>query len=74
MVMIDGRADEHRGDWQRSIILPVLLALAVMLVAAIFLDRQNQQIAENRLRTDTLHQVSVIRAKLEGHITAIFSS
>ena len=69
MVMVNRRTDEHRGDWQRSIILPVLLALAVMLVAAIFLDRQNQQIAENRLRTDTLHQASVIRAKLEGHIT-----
>ncbi|QYO78915.1 EAL domain-containing protein [Devosia salina] len=49
--------------------VPMLLALVAMGVAAILLDRQNQQIAENRLRADTLAQISVIRAKLEGNIS-----
>jgi diguanylate cyclase (GGDEF)-like protein len=50
--------------------VPVLLALVAMLAAGIFLDRQNQQIAESRLRAETLQQISIIRAKLEGHISS----
>ncbi|ODT66509.1 MAG: histidine kinase [Pelagibacterium sp. SCN 63-23] len=49
-------------------LMPVLLAIAVMLVAGILLDRQSQQINESRLRAEILSKVSVIRAKLEGNI------
>ncbi|MHA6299868.1 bifunctional diguanylate cyclase/phosphodiesterase [Devosia sp. CAU 1758] len=50
--------------------VPVLLALVAMLLAGVLLDRQSQQIAESRLRADTLQQISIIRAKLEGHISS----
>ncbi|ODT76863.1 MAG: histidine kinase [Pelagibacterium sp. SCN 64-44] len=46
------------------------MALAVILVAGIFLDRQNLQIAEARMRAETLGKISVIRAKLEGNIAS----
>ncbi|MBJ3785966.1 bifunctional diguanylate cyclase/phosphodiesterase [Devosia sediminis] len=51
-------------------VLPVLVALVAMLIIGIFLDQQNQQITENRLRTEALNQISVIRAKLEGNISS----
>ncbi|MFC3705162.1 EAL domain-containing protein [Devosia honganensis] len=51
-------------------LVPLLVAIAVMLVAGILLDRQNQQIVESRLRAETLGKVSVIRAKLEGNIAS----
>lgn len=50
--------------------MPVLLALAVMLIVGILLDRQNQQIATGQLRAEALAQIAVIRAKLEGNITS----
>jgi diguanylate cyclase (GGDEF)-like protein len=68
--MNEERAAEHRGDWRRTMAIPVLLALAAMLVAALLVDRQNQQLAEERQRADALSQISVIRAKLEGHIAS----
>jgi diguanylate cyclase (GGDEF)-like protein len=68
--MTEAQAERHRSDWRRTMAVPVLLALAVMLVAAVLVDRQSQQITENRLRADTLSQISLIRAKLEGHISS----
>ncbi|MCP8883325.1 EAL domain-containing protein [Devosia sp. XJ19-1] len=68
--MNQGRAAKQSGDWRRIMAVPVLLALVALLVAAVLLDRQNLQIAENRLRADTLNQISVIRAKLEGHVSS----
>lgn len=67
--MNEERQAEHRGDWRRTMAIPVLLALVAMLVAAFLVDRQNQQIAESNLRADALNQISVIRAKLEGHVS-----
>ena len=66
--MNEDQKAEHRGDWRRTMAIPVLLALVAMLVAAFLIDRQNQQIAESNLRSDALNQISVVRAKLEGHI------
>ena len=66
--MNEERQAEHRGDWRRTMAIPVLLALVAMLVAAILVDRQNQQIAESNQRSDALNQISLIRAKLEGHV------
>jgi diguanylate cyclase (GGDEF)-like protein len=68
--MIDDRALGHRGDWRRIMVAPVLLALIVMLVAGVLLDRQQQQLAESRLRTEALNQISVIRARLEGSLSS----
>ncbi|WP_297106005.1 EAL domain-containing protein [uncultured Devosia sp.] len=67
--MKEVRAAEQRGDWRRTMALPVLFALAAVLVAAIVVDRLHQQLAESRLRADALNQISVIRAKLEGHVS-----
>jgi diguanylate cyclase (GGDEF)-like protein/PAS domain S-box-containing protein len=67
--MIKAGSDTHRGDWRRTMLVPVLLSFAVILVAFILLDRQNLQLAEARLRNDTLAKISVIRAKLEGNIS-----
>ncbi|SMQ85587.1 periplasmic sensor diguanylate cyclase/phosphodiesterase [Devosia lucknowensis] len=68
--MTEVKTEAHRGDWRRTMVIPVLMAFLVMLVAGIFLDRQNHQIAESRQRTDTLNQISVIRAKLEGNVSS----
>ena len=68
--MIEGRVFGHRGDWRLIMALPVLLAIVVMTVAAVLLDRQHQQITENRLRADTLQKISIIRAKLEGNLSS----
>ncbi|KKB08377.1 histidine kinase [Devosia chinhatensis] len=45
------------------------MALGIILVSFILLDRQNVQLAESRLRADTFAKISVIRAKLEGNIS-----
>ena len=68
--MIKAGGDTQRGDWRRTMLVPVLLSFAVILVAFILLDRQNLQLAEARLRSDTLAKISVIRANLEGNISS----
>ena len=68
--MNENRAEGHKGDWRRTMAMPVLLALIAMLVAGILLDNQNQQITSNRLRAEALQQISLIRAKLEGNISS----
>ncbi|MBD8066184.1 EAL domain-containing protein [Devosia sp. PTR5] len=46
------------------------MALIVIAVVAVLVDRQAQTLAENQMRAQTLAQISVIRAKLEGNISA----
>jgi diguanylate cyclase (GGDEF)-like protein len=48
--------------------LPAVLALLVVLVAGYFADRLNNEAHRERVRSEVLNQVSVIRAKLEGNI------
>src|SRR5690606_25377285 len=60
--------ETHRADWRRTMMVPVLIAFVVLLVAGILIDRQSQQIAETRLRSQALVELSVIRAQLEGNI------
>src|SRR5688572_25304527 len=50
--------------------VPAALALFVIVIAALFAEYQNRRINEERLRGDVLHQVSLIRAKLEGNINS----
>jgi len=62
--------ETQRIDWRRTTWLPVLLALLMVAVAGIFIDRQSQSIAEQRMRSEVLGQLSIIRAKLEGNISS----
>src|SRR5690606_3726261 len=48
--------------------IPAAIAFVVILVAAHFADQQNRSYELERLRSDVLARVSVIRAKLEGNI------
>jgi sensor domain CHASE-containing protein len=68
--MFQAGADTQRTNWPRTMLVPVLVALAILLVAGVLLDRQNHQITEARLRAETLAQLSVIRAKLEGNVSS----
>ena len=61
--------DIPRGDWRRTMLVPGLVALAIVIVLGILIDGQNRQLVEGRLRADTLAKISVIRAKLEGNIS-----
>ena len=68
--MSKGLLDFLGVSGKRSALFPVLIAVVVMLILGVLLDRQNQQIVESRLRAETLAKVSVIRAKLEGNIVS----
>lgn len=46
----------------------VALAIIVIVAVAVFAEYHNRRLNEERLRTDVLAHVGVIRAKLEGHI------
>ncbi|MHA6732070.1 bifunctional diguanylate cyclase/phosphodiesterase [Devosia sp. A369] len=61
---------EHRLAWLRPIVLPTLVALAVLVVGGVILDRQSSVLHEERMRAGVLAQVSLIRAKLEGNINS----
>lgn len=59
---------DHRLSWLRPILVPALVALAVLVAGGIFLDRQSAILDEERTRASVLAEVSLIRAKLEGNI------
>jgi diguanylate cyclase (GGDEF)-like protein len=59
---------DHRLGWLRPILVPALVALAVLVAGGIFLDRQSSILDEERMRAGVLAQISLIRAKLEGNI------
>ncbi len=67
--MIRDGGEMHRMDWWRTMLVPVLLALAVIVVLGVLLDGQNRQLVEGRAREATLAKASIIRAKLEGNIS-----
>jgi sensor domain CHASE-containing protein len=54
----------------RPTVAPAVVAFTVMLCIAWFAAAQNQAAHEQRSRTDVLKELSVIRAKLEGNISA----
>ncbi|MEO8684415.1 MAG: EAL domain-containing protein [Devosia sp.] len=56
-------------SWLRPTLIPALIALAVIIAAGLFADRQNAVLNEERMRSTVLDQLAVIRAKLEGNIT-----
>ena len=57
-----------RNALLRSTDIPVALAALVAIVCAVAFDRQNGQLAHERLRAEVVSQVNLIRAKLEGDI------
>ncbi|UJW87821.1 bifunctional diguanylate cyclase/phosphodiesterase [Devosia sp. SL43] len=59
---------DHRLNWLKPILVPALVALAVLVAGSIFLDRQSAILDEERTRAGVLAEVSLIRAKLEGNI------
>jgi diguanylate cyclase (GGDEF)-like protein len=56
-------------SWLRPTLIPALIALAVIIAAGLYADRQNAVLNEARMRSTVLDQLAVIRAKLEGNIT-----
>jgi len=50
--------------------LPALAALAVLLIGGIYLDLQNSTIARERAQARVQGELALIRAKVEGNITA----
>lgn len=60
--------NDQRLSWLRPILVPALMALAVLVAGGLFLDRQNGILEDERMRAGVLAEVSLIRAKLEGDI------
>lgn len=52
----------------RSTNVPAAIALLVALAGGLFADYQNREIGRERLRSEVLSKVSLIRARLEGNI------
>ena len=48
--------------------IPAAIALVVALAGGLFADYQNREIGRERLRSEVLSQVSLIRTRLEGNI------
>ncbi|MGB3336251.1 MAG: EAL domain-containing protein [Devosia sp.] len=59
---------EHRLSWLRPILLPSLVAVALLVIGGALLDRQSSVLSEERMRASVLAQISLVRAKLEGNI------
>ncbi|WP_332872426.1 bifunctional diguanylate cyclase/phosphodiesterase [Devosia beringensis] len=60
---------DHHG-WLRQTMLPALLALIVLLIGGVYLDLQNTTLARERAQARVLAELALIRAKVEGNITA----
>ena len=65
-----GGAKQKNREWRRTSFLPALLAFLVVVVAGLVLDRQAETINQERVRSEVLGRISVIRAKLEGHVSS----
>lgn len=57
-------------SWLRPTLLPALVALVVLIIGGVFLDKQNTVLNQERARTGVLAEVSLVRAKLEGNINS----
>ncbi|WP_449393496.1 bifunctional diguanylate cyclase/phosphodiesterase [Devosia riboflavina] len=65
-----GGAKQKNREWRRTSFLPALLALLVVVIAGLVLDRQAETINQERVRSEVLGRIAVIRAKLEGHVAS----
>lgn len=62
--------ERHRREWRRASWVPVLIALLVVSITGVLIDRQSQSISEERMRSVVRDQLAIIRAKLEGNISS----
>ncbi|SEP66265.1 periplasmic sensor diguanylate cyclase/phosphodiesterase [Devosia sp. YR412] len=63
---------DHRLSWLRPTLVPALVALVVLVIGGVFLDKQNSVLNQERARAGVVAEVSLIRAKLEGNINGNF--
>ncbi|MBN9333885.1 MAG: EAL domain-containing protein [Devosia sp.] len=68
--MVFGGGRQKQRDWRRTSFLPALLAFAIVVVAGVVLDRQTETISQERARAEVLGRISMVRAKLEGHVAS----
>ena len=66
--MADGSNRRSLKAYLRPTTMPVVVAILVALCAGVFADRQNLEIHRQQLRGEVLHEVGLIRARLEGSI------
>ncbi len=59
---------DHRLSWLGPTLVPGLVALVLLIVGGVYLDRQNGIINEERARASVMAEMSLVRAKLEGNI------
>jgi sensor domain CHASE-containing protein len=65
-----GGGRQKQREWRRTSFLPALLAFVVVAIAGFVVDRQAETINQERARAEVLSRISVIRAKLEGHVAS----
>lgn len=63
-------SQDNRLSWLRPIAVPAVVALIVLVVGGLLLDRQTSILTRERMRADVQAELSLIRAKLEGNINA----
>lgn len=61
---------QNLWNWRRTGTLPMLIAIIVVIIAGIVVDKQATTISQERMRSEVLSQISVIRAKLEGQVSS----
>jgi diguanylate cyclase (GGDEF)-like protein len=61
---------EFKAALLRPTNIPAVMAAAVIVIAGIYADYQNNLVHRQSLRGDVLAEVSVIRAKLEGNVNS----
>ncbi len=59
-----------RAQMFRPANIPAAIALVVVLVAFMFSEQQNQLVHHQALRAEVLNEVSLVRSRLEGNVTA----
>jgi diguanylate cyclase (GGDEF)-like protein/PAS domain S-box-containing protein len=65
---LTGLRSALRSIWKPTNV-PAALAILAILGVAILAENQSQKLHRERLRTEVLSQVSLVRAKLEGNLT-----
>lgn len=63
-------AGRHNQREWRTGLIPALLALVLVIAGGVAVDRQSENFNRERMRTEVLNKLSIIRAKLEGNISS----
>lgn len=70
MLMHNGRKNLSVRGFNRLILLAVGLVISVVLFAIIYFEKQNSEIAEQRLRAEVAREAGMMRSRLEGYLNA----